>query len=365
MADKRTPLYDIHKALGAKMTSFGGFMMPVRYTGDLQEHLAVRNAAGIFDVSHMGEVSIRGPKAKDAVQRLITNDAEKLYPGKALYSPMCYENGTVVDDIIVMMVAADEFFICVNASNVDKDFAWMAEQVGDMAEVSNLSEDFGLLAVQGPKAREIVCSVFPDVDLTSVKRFHFVDIDQDGTMYRVSRTGYTGEDGFEVYVPAPKAAELWERLATAGKDVGLEPCGLGARDSLRLEAALPLYGHELSDAITPLEANLGWTVKLQAGDFIGADALRKQKEDGVPRKLIGITTEGRRAIPRQGYELRKDGELLGTVTSGLYSPVRECGIGLALVKAQRVAEGETLSLTVRNREAEATRIALPFVSKKS
>jgi aminomethyltransferase len=362
---KKTALYEQHVTAGGKMVSFAGFAMPVRYSGDTPEHLAVRNKAGLFDVSHMGEVIFRGPGAFEALQKLITNDLAKIGPGRVLYSPMCYHNGTTVDDLLVYCYSTEHYFVCVNASNTDKDFAWMVEQSGRVCTVENHSENYAQIAIQGPAARAIADRVFASSpEVAGLKRFRFVVVDYAGVEALVSRTGYTGEDGLEIYLPPTAAPALWRELLEAGAEDGLIPCGLGARDSLRLEAALPLYGHELSNEITPLEAGIGWTVKPDKGEFNGRAVLAEQKAHGAPRQLVGLVTTERRAIPRQGYHVYAGDQPVGTVTSGLFSPYLKQGIGLALVTSGSFSEGDETGLEVRGTRFAARIVPLPFVQKK-
>lgn len=364
MYELKTPLYDLHVAAGGKMVEFGGFLMPVRYSGDVAEHTAVREAAGLFDVSHMGEVLFSGPGSLEALQKLVTNDVSKLYPGKALYSPMCYANGTTVDDVLIYMLAEQSYLVVVNASNIEKDYAWMLEQVGPMTRMENASEQYGLLALQGPKARAIGARFFAGHNILGIKRFHAIEVDHPLGRLLVSRTGYTGEDGLEVYCPAEAVCDLWRGLLAAGAADGLIPCGLGARDSLRLEAALPLYGHELSDVITPFEAGLSWTVKFQKPAFNGRSALLKQQEEGLPREIVALVTTEKRAIPRSGYPVLLNGEEIGSISSGLFSPTLKQGIGLALVKSGKLQVGDTCSLSIRSNVFEAQVVQPPFVNKK-
>src|SRR5215471_19310594 len=292
---KRTPLYDAHVALGAKMVPFGGWEMPVQYEGILAEHRAVRQGAGAFDVSHMGEVVFRGPRARAAVQRLVTNDTGKLIDGKAMYTVMCYADGGIVDDLIVYRRGAEDYLTVVNASNIDKDFAWMREQTADLLAPTNESDLWGLIAVQGPDAPAIVSRLAEAELAARVPSFGLAEARIAGVQVICARTGYTGEDGFEIFVPAAAARVVWDAVLAAGA----RPAGLGARDTLRLEARLPLYGNDIDQTTSPLEAGLGWAVKLE-NDFIGRDPLRKQKADGVARKLVGFVMKGR-GVARQHY----------------------------------------------------------------
>ncbi|HLC68601.1 MAG TPA: glycine cleavage system aminomethyltransferase GcvT, partial [Candidatus Bilamarchaeaceae archaeon] len=322
---KRTPLYDIHESLGAKLVPFGGWEMPVQYTGIIDEHNAVRNAVGLFDVSHMGEVYATGEKAFPFVQNLITNDVSKISDGQILYSPMCYEHGGIVDDLLVYKFSEDKFLIVVNASNIEKDFQWM-QQHSEGANVQNHSVDIAEVALQGPKA-EATLQKSTESDLSRLKPFHFIDTDIAGINCLVSRTGYTGEDGFEIYFQAIQAEKIWNAVMEAGKEFGIKPCGLGARDSLRLESGLMLYGNDITQDVTPLEAPLKWTVKMEKENFIGKKALL---EKPIKRKLVGFELL-ERAVPRHGNEVYINGEKFDYVTSGIFSPTLQKPIGLAFV----------------------------------
>ena len=330
----RTPLYDTHVALGGKMVPYGGFAMPVQYRGIVAEHLAVRTAAGLFDVSHMGEVLASGPQAFAFVQHLVTNDVSRLVPGKAMYAAMCHETGGIVDDLLVYQLAPERYLLVVNASNIGKDWAHMNAHNPMGAALENLSARVGLLALQGPKAFAIFEKA-TGLDASDIPYYHFRDLAPGtlvgSTLGLVSHTGYTGEPGLELYVDADKVEDLWNVLLAAGDTEGLVPAGLGARDTLRLEAGFSLYGNDLTDETTPLEAGLGWITKLDAGDFVGRDALLRQKEAGVPRRLVAFAME-ERCIPRHGQALvDEDGAEIGVVTSGTQSPVLGRGIGLGYV----------------------------------
>ncbi|HAV13154.1 MAG TPA: glycine cleavage system aminomethyltransferase GcvT [Opitutae bacterium] len=329
------PLHNFHAEQGARFVNFGGWNMPVQYTSILEEHKAVRTAAGLFDVSHMGEFHVFGADAALFLDRLLVNAVAKAPLGKAIYSPMCMSNGGVVDDLIVYRIEEDSFLVCVNASNIEKDFGWFlkqAERWGFDVEIEDHSDEYALLALQGPQSEAILTEVGLE-GLASIKRFWHKLIAFSGEKIRVCRTGYTGEDGFEIY-SSPKAAEqLAKQILKHGEPMGVKLCGLGARDSLRLEAGLPLYGHELSDHITPLEASLDWTVKLDKDDFIGKNALTEQKENGIPRRVVHFKLEGRR-IAREGTPvINKAGEAIGKVLSGTLSPMIHCPIGSAIVNS--------------------------------
>ena len=333
------PLHDFHARHGARFVPFGGWNMPVQYSSILEEHKAVRSAAGLFDVSHMGEFEVAGPDAGRFLDRLVVNAVANAPVGKAVYSPMCADDGGVVDDLILYRTEEARFLVCVNASNVKKDFDWFTQQLeawGLDATVSDRSADYALLAVQGPAS----VGILENAGLTeagSIKRFRHRELLFGGTPVRVCRTGYTGEDGFEIYIPADSAEAFAEKLVAAGETDGMRLCGLGARDSLRLEAGLPLYGHELSDSITPLEAGLEWTVKFDKEDFVGKAALLAQHEGGVPRRVVHFRLDERR-IAREGTPVVDDsGNTVGEVLSGTKSPILGCPIGSALVDSASAA----------------------------
>ncbi len=360
---KRTALRDFHAAHGARLVDFAGWEMPVQYRSILEEHKAVRRAAGLFDVSHMGEVDVRGPEAGRFLNHLVTNDVAKLYPGRVLYSPMCYANGGVVDDLLVYLRAADDYFLCINAGNIDKDLAWIREQAAAFqVTITDRSADYGLLAIQGPRAAEIVQSL-TGAKLGLVKYYHFAEATVAGIHCLASRTGYTGEDGFELYHASSESVALAEALLAAGASRGLELAGLGARDGLRLEAGYPLYGHEITADISPLTAGLGWTVKLdKGGDFIGRAALVAERERGAPNKVIFFKTGDRRIVRAETPVLGADGAIVGRVLSGTLSPLLNEAIGSALVTTPSAAGN--LSVDLRG-----TRMALqltkpPFVELK-
>ncbi|MBL7979343.1 MAG: glycine cleavage system aminomethyltransferase GcvT [Bacteroidetes Order II. Incertae sedis bacterium] len=339
---KRTPLYDIHKALGAKMVSFAGFEMPVVYKGIIEEHMAVRKAAGLFDVSHMGEVRVSGPQALAFVQSLVSNDAAKLYDGRVMYAVMCNPEGGIVDDLLVYRLGSTEFLLVINASNIEKDFDWMQANNGMGAVLENVSDQMALMALQGPKAMEIF-SHLTSISIQNLPYYHAIR-PESGTFFEckqalISHTGYTGESGIEIYCENDKATEIWEALMQAGAPYGLEPCGLGARDTLRMEAGYCLYGNDIDHTTNPLEAGLGWVTKMQKDHFIGKGVLEGIKEKGVERKLVAFVLE-ERGIPRAGYPLLdQNGQIIGEVTSGTQSPVLSQGIGMGYVS---VASGLTV-----------------------
>jgi aminomethyltransferase len=353
---RRTPLYEEHKSLGARLVDFAGWEMPVQYEGIKAEHNAVRNHAGLFDVSHMGEVVFRGPDAEEAVQRLVTRDVARQETGQAGYSAVCYEDGGTVDDVIVYR-RPDDFLVVVNASNREKDLEHFRENTKDLdVEVADESDDWALLAVQGPEAAGILQD-FTDADLSNLKPFRFVEGAIGGAKTSISRTGYTGEDGFELYLSPDDAPHLWRELLKAGAT----PAGLGARDTLRLEAGMCLYGNELDPETTPLEAGIDFAVHLdKEQEFIGQEALRREKEEGLGKKLVGFEVEGK-GIARHDYPVRAGEENVGRVTSGTLSPTLGKAIGLALVSPGVEDRFEVL---IRDRPVEAHAVQLPFYKRE-
>ena len=342
---------------------FAGWEMPVQYKSILEEHKAVRRAAGLFDVSHMGEVDVSGPEAGKFLNHLVTNDVARLFPGRVLYSPMCYPSGGVVDDLLVYMWGPENYFLCINAGNIAKDLAWIREQAAKFAvTITDRSDDFALLAVQGPRAAAIVQSL-TTAKLYLVKYYHFVEGAVAGVHCLISRTGYTGEDGFELYVKAGDAVVLAEALLAAGAPLGLELAGLGARDSLRLEAGYPLYGHEITQDISPLTAGLGWTVKLDKGaDFIGRAALVAEKQAGAKQKIVFFKTGDRRIVRAETPVLGADGSVVGKVLSGTLSPVLNEAIGSALVAT--AAAQQPLAVDIRGAKVNLQLVKPPFVPLK-
>jgi aminomethyltransferase len=362
---KRTSLRDFHAAHGARLVDFAGWEMPVQYRSILEEHKAVRRAAGLFDVSHMGEVDVRGPEAGKFLNRLVTNDVTKLYPGRVLYSPMCYPSGGVVDDLLVYQRGLDDYFLCINAGNIDKDVAWIREQAAGFAvTIEDRSADYGLLAVQGPMAAAIVQSL-TGAKLGLIKYYHFAEATVAGIHCLASRTGYTGEDGFELYHAASESVALAEALLAAGVPHGLELAGLGARDSLRLEAGFPLYGHEITADISPLTAGLGWTVKLDKGsDFVGGAALLAEKQGGAPNQVIFFKTGDRRIVRADTPVLGPDGTIVGRVLSGTLSPILNEAIGSAFVTTASAAGEGGWSVDIRGARLPLHRVRPPFVPLK-
>lgn len=358
---QKTPLFDEYAKHGAKVIDFGGWALPVQFTNIMAEHEAVRTKAGLFDVSHMGEVIVEGSGAESFVNHLVTNDVSVLEPGQAQYAAMCYEDGGTVDDLLVYKLAEDKWLLVINAANIDKDIEWIKQHETADVKLTNKSADIALLAVQGPEAASIL-QPLTDVQLSEIKGFHFKEgVTVAGvTDVIVSRTGYTGEDGFELYVPADGAVALWQALA----DTGIALCGLGARDTLRLEARLPLYGQELSKDISPLEAGIGFAVKTaKSVPFIGQEALQKQKETGLARKTVGLNMIGR-GIPRTGYRILSEmGEPVGFVTSGTHSPTLKKPIALAIVDAEFSGKGTKMQVEIRSKTAEAEVVPVPFYKK--
>lgn len=361
---KRTPLYDEHVAAGAKLVPFAGYEMPVQYrTGIIAEHQAVRRRAGLFDVSHMGEIEVRGPQALDLVQYVTTNDASKLVVGQAQYSVICREDAGCIDDCIVYRFE-DLIMIVVNASNRDKDRDWIFHHSEKFdVEVADKSDDLALIAIQGPHAQTILAGL-TDAGLADIQYYHFATGSVDGVPAVISRTGYTGEDGFELYINNRDAVHLWRRLLEAGAAEGVIPTGLGARDSLRLEMGYALYGNDIDDRHTPLEAGLGWVVKLDKPDFVGKAAMLQQKEAGVRQRLVGFLLQDR-AFPRHGYEVRFQGQPAGEVTSGTVSPSLERGVGLAYLPTEASKTGTAIEVMVRDKAVAAEVVRPPFYKEGS
>lgn len=360
---KKTPLYEKHIQLKGKMIDFGGWSLPVEYTGIIPEHEAVRTKAGIFDVSHMGEITVKGEDSEKYLQMLLTNDISLLNNNQIAYTAMCYPHGGVVDDLLVYKYSNTDYLLVVNASNTEKDYQWMKENIFGNTEILNVSENYAQLALQGPLA-ETILQKLTSKNLNEIEFYYFSDNVKVGNIEAlVSRTGYTGEDGFELYFAYDKAEEMWDLILEAGKDEGLIPAGLGARDTLRFEASLPLYGHELNENITPLEAGLGFFVKLNKENFIGKEALARQKSEGLKRRIVGFEMIDR-GIPRNNYEVYKEGEKIGYVTTGSFSPTLKKNIGLALIDSAYSKEGTEIEILIRNKNSKAKVIKKPFYSKK-
>lgn len=360
---KRTALFDSYEKYGAKMINFAGWSMPVQFEGIIPEHEAVREKAGLFDVSHMGEVDIMGKDALQFVQNLITNDVSVLEENQILYTPMCYPNGGIVDDIIVYRFNSEHFFLVINAANIEKDIDWMLSNKGSFdVDIKNISSSIIQLAIQGPKAQKILQKL-TNTDLREIKFFFCkrnVLVSEKECM--VSRTGYTGEDGFEIYTGTENAEYLWDKILETGREEGIKPVGLGARDTLRFEVNLPLYGNELSESITPLEAGIGFFVKLDKKSFIGKDALLKQKKEGLKRKIIGLKMK-ERGIPRHGYEVFAEDKKIGEVTTGYRSPSLKKNIGLALVDFKYSGLGTEIFVKVRGKLLKAEVVDKKFYKK--
>lgn len=360
---KKTSLYHAHERYGGKIIDFAGWALPVQYEGLTAEHEAVRNFAGLFDVSHMGEVEVRGSQATDYVQNLVTNDVSIMNENQVIYGMMCYPDGGIVDDLLVYKHTNDYYLLVINASNVDKDFQWMKENVGNYdVELMNISEEVSEVALQGPKAEETLQEL-TDTNLADIAFFYFkTDVKIAGRNCLVSRTGYTGEDGFEIYMKHEDAEHVWDKILEAGKNRGVKPTGLGCRDTLRFEANLPLYGNELSPEITPLEAGFGMFVKLNKPNFIGKEALEKQKAEGLKRKIVGFEMEGP-GIPRHGYEVLSDGKSIGFVTTGYSSPTLKKNIGLAMVDIAYAELGTQIDIQIRKNVVKAKVVNRKFYSK--
>jgi aminomethyltransferase len=361
---KKTPLNARHRSLGARMVEFGGWDMPVEYSGLVNEHMAVRTRAGLFDVSHMGQIEVAGTDALKAVQHITSNDAGKLAVNQAQYSALTTPEGTFVDDVLTYKLSAEHFMFVVNASNIIKDFKWIAEHVrglGDAVAV-NTSSRHALIAIQGPAAREVL-QTLTAADLAGVKYYWFTTGEVANVMATISRTGYTGEDGFEVFVPPSAAERVWDAILNAGKDAGVVPAGLGARDTLRLEAAMRLYGNDMDETTTVLEADLGWIVGWKKESFIGAEVLRRQKADGLARKLAGFEVL-ERAIARHGYDVYVNGEKAGVVTSGTQTPFLKKAIGMAYLPADRTEPGTEFDIDVRGRHVRAQVVPMPFYKRR-
>lgn len=360
---KKTAFYNVHNNYNAKIVEFAGFYMPIQYTSIIAEHKAVRNNVGVFDVSHMGEIFIRGEKALDFIQKITINDASKLHPGRVQYSAMCYENGGVVDDLLIYMVSSSEYLLVVNAANLEKDYNWMIKNNDLEVEIDNQSDNYSLLAVQGPKSKDTLQKLF-GISL-DIEYYHFIQTSFQGMDFIISRTGYTGELGYELYFKCniEQAEEFWNNLFSAGKEFDIQPIGLGARDTLRLEMGYSLYGNDISQDTNPLEAGLGWITKLNKNNnFIGKEALLKIKSEGSNRKLVPLVIE-EKAFPRHGYEVAAGEDIIGFLTSGTVSPILDKGIALAYVKSEYSQPGNTVSVIIRGKKVPAEVVTLPFIQK--
>ncbi len=357
---KYIPLNDLHAKLGGKMVPFAGYNMPVRYSSDIEEHMAVRNGVGVFDVSHMGEFTVKGPHALDLIQRVTSNDASKLVDGQAQYSCLPNETGGIVDDLIVYKIKDNDYLIVVNASNIEKDWNWISKFNTKGAEMKNISDDICLFAVQGPKAAGVLQKL-TTTDLSTIKYYHFAIGEFAGVKdVVISNTGYTGAGGFEIYVNKQYAEKVWNDIFEAGKDENIKPIGLGARDTLRLEMGFCLYGNDIDDTTSPLEAGLGWITKFTK-DFTNSAAIKKQKEEGVSKKLVGFKMVDK-GIPRHDYSIKDAaGNVIGKVTSGTMSPVLGIGIGLGYVATANAAVGSDIYIDVRGRALKAQVSKLPLI----
>lgn len=360
-APKRTPLYSVHQGLGARIIDFHGYEMPVQYSGIIEEHRCVRENAGIFDLSHMGEFSVRGNGALDFLQTMATRDLENSHDGQAYYSCICREHGGIIDDLIVYRNGSEDFLVVVNASNIEKDYEWFEKNAPEDVELANLSDEIALIAVQGPKAIEIMGPLVtrPVDDLYF---YHHRDDEIAGCLVVLARTGYTGEDGFEIYLEGGSAEKVWNALCERGYPLGMAPIGLGARDTLRLEMGYSLYGNELGEEVNPIEAGLGWVVSSRK-KFIGSDVILPLKKSGTDRRIAGFKLTGR-GIPRQHYPVKADGKVIGEVTSGTMSPSLNEGIGLVLMDTRYTDEGTEVATEIRGTDHPATVVPVPFVESK-
>lgn len=359
---KRTPLYDLHRRLGARMVVFSGWEMPVSYRGIIEEHQSVRTRAGLFDVSHMGEFEISGPQAEAAVQYLMTNDVRQLAPNQLQYTVMCNEAGGIIDDLTICRLAPDRFLLVVNAGNIDQDFAWVRAHLAAGAEARNVSDEKALLALQGPEA-EAILQPLTQADLSELGYYWALPTALNGHPVLLCRTGYTGEDGFEIMTDAAQAPVLWQMLMAAGRPVNLLPVGLGARDTLRLEARYLLYGVDMDTTTTPFEVGLGWTVKLDKGNFIGRDALQRLKDQGLQRRLVGFIMQAR-GIPRAHYPVLYHEQPIGEVTSGTLSPTLGQAIGTAMVQQAYTKIGTEFAINIRQKMINAQVVRSPFVPRR-
>ena len=359
---KQTAFYEIHKALGAKIVEFAGFEMPVQYSGIIDEHLTVRNKVGVFDVSHMGEFEVRGKDGLQFLQKVTVNDVSKLTQGKIQYSAMCYADGGIVDDLLVYNVGG-HYMLVVNASNIDKDFKWLQSQLKGDVQLKNVSDDFSLLAIQGPRSRELLQKL-TDVQLAAIEYYHFKRGTVAGVPMIISRTGYTGELGFEIYFDATPVTgkKVWEAIFAAGKEFGVAPIGLGARDTLRLEMGFCLYGNDIDQTTHPLEAGLGWITKLDKGEFLGRGPMLKAKESGLKRKLVGLTLPEKN-IARHGFPITSKGSAIGQITSGTFSPSLQKSVAMGYVGSSYGEPGSCITVSIRGKDIQATIVKVPFLQK--
>ncbi|HLP17567.1 MAG TPA: glycine cleavage system aminomethyltransferase GcvT [Bacteroidota bacterium] len=358
---KRTPFYHLHEQAGAKIVPFAGFDMPVQYAGIMEEHKRVRDTVGVFDVSHMGEFFVTGRDACAFLQSVTVNDVSKLTPGAAQYSAMCYENAGMVDDLLVYMLGEGSYMLVVNASNIEKDFNWLASHTPEGVTLVNKSDDFALLAVQGPDA-EATLQPLTAVDLGTIAYYHFAQGELDGVPMIISRTGYTGEKGFELYFAPEHAEKIWNDVFKSGAKYSIAPIGLGARDTLRLEMGFCLYGNDIDAGTHPLEAGLGWITKLNKGEFIGRKIMTEAKAAGLPRKLVGLMLEGK-VVPRHGYPIEHNGTQTGVVTSGTFSPSLGYGIAMGYVALALAEPGTVVQVDIRGRKTDARVTSIPFLKR--
>jgi aminomethyltransferase len=359
---KKTKFNSIHKKLGAKMVEFAGYEMPIQYSSIIAEHKAVRNSVGVFDVSHMGEIFITGEKALEFVQHITINDASKLFPGRVQYSAMCYPDGGIVDDLLVYKLSDNEFLLVINASNIEKDFSWMKDNNKFGVSVKNYSDDYSLLAIQGPNSTDVVKKLLGDK--LELEYYHFTKGKIAGIEMIISRTGYTGEIGYELYFTGDESAaeKVWDEIFSAGKEFDIQPVGLAARDSLRLEMGYCLYGNDIDQTTNPIEAGLGWVTKIDKPDFIGKDTILKVKQDGINRKLVAMISD-EKTFPRHGYDIIAEGKKVGVITSGTVSPVLEKPIALGYVDKPFYSPGNEVLFKIRDKEFPARITKLPFVKK--
>lgn len=364
---KKTYLYEVHKELGAKLIDFGGWEMPVQYTGIIDEHNAVRNSCGLFDVSHMGEINVKGKNALDFLQYIVTNNVARLNIGQALYTPMCYENGGIVDDLLIYRQGKEEFLLVVNAANTEKDFKWLQKKSKDVSAkfkannllVDNCSQQYSLLALQGPESKEILKEL-TSVNLDNIRYYWFTRGNVAKAETIISRTGYTGEFGYELYINTNEVVRVWNQIMEAGKKYNLKPAGLGARDTLRLEKGFCLYGKDIDKERTPIEAGLSWAVDFKKDNFVGREALIQYKNNGITQKFIGFKML-ERGIPRSGYKIIDNDNTVGVVTSGSYSPTLKENIGLGYIKKEKANIGEEIKIKIRKKPVKAVIVGLPFV----
>ncbi len=359
---KRTAFYEIHKSLGAKIVDFAGYEMPVQYSGIMEEHLTVRKSVGVFDVSHMGEFQVRGKDALQFLQKVTVNDVAKLTEGKVQYSAMCYTDGGIVDDLLVYNMG-DHFMLVVNASNIDKDFQWLQSHLKGDVQLKNASDDFSLLAIQGPRSQDLVQRL-TDVPLSTIEYYHFRRGNVVGIPMIISRTGYTGELGFEIYFDASPVTgkKVWDAVFMAGKEFGITPIGLGARDTLRLEMGFCLYGNDIDQTTHPLEAGLGWITKLNKGEFFGREPMLKAKEAGIKRKLVGLTLP-EKSIARHGFSITSNGSTVGNITSGTFSPSLQKSVAMGYVASLSAELGSSVTVSIRGKNIPATVVKVPFLQK--